>query len=157
MLKQPCIFDPLPLEFHCYIVKLLFIRVYSIIYFFPLQHMVCWFSQKPSNETALTSVPIIYAFRPVSTSTQNLYFKAVNCIFCLYYVCLRICYLNFSAFCFDASVPVPCRSLLFTLIYQVNHYKAATYGPRCEKTGLRGFRPGPTLTGLHSHRKWLEA
>ena len=26
-----------------------------------------------------------------------------------------------------------------------------------EKTGLRGFRPGPTQTGLYSHRRWLEA
>ena len=29
--------------------------------------------------------------------------------------------------------------------------------PRCEKTGLRGFRPGPTKTGLYSHKIWLEA
>ena len=29
--------------------------------------------------------------------------------------------------------------------------------PRCEKTGLRGFRPGLTQTWLYSHRKWLEA
>ena len=29
--------------------------------------------------------------------------------------------------------------------------------PRCEKTGLRGFRPGPTQTGLYSQRRWLEA
>ena len=29
--------------------------------------------------------------------------------------------------------------------------------PRCEKTGLRGFRPGLTQTGLYSHRRWLEA
>ena len=29
--------------------------------------------------------------------------------------------------------------------------------PRSEKTGLRGFRPGPTQTGLYSHRSWLEA
>ena len=28
--------------------------------------------------------------------------------------------------------------------------------PRCEKTGLRGFRTGPTQTGLYSHRRWLE-
>ena len=27
---------------------------------------------------------------------------------------------------------------------------------RCEKTGLRGFRPGPTQTGLCRHRRWLE-
>ena len=25
--------------------------------------------------------------------------------------------------------------------------------PRCEKTGLRGFRPGPTQTELYSHRQ----
>ena len=29
--------------------------------------------------------------------------------------------------------------------------------PRCEKTGLRGLRPGPTQTGLYSYRRWLEA
>ena len=28
--------------------------------------------------------------------------------------------------------------------------------PRRQKTGLRGFRPGPTQTGLCSHRRWLE-
>ena len=32
-----------------------------------------------------------------------------------------------------------------------------TNEPRCEKTGLRGFRPGPTQTGLHNHTRWLEA
>ena len=31
------------------------------------------------------------------------------------------------------------------------------YESRCEKTGLRGFRPGPTQTRLYSQRKWLEA
>ena len=29
--------------------------------------------------------------------------------------------------------------------------------PRCAKTGFRGFRPGPSQTGLYSHRRWLEA
>ena len=29
--------------------------------------------------------------------------------------------------------------------------------PRCEKTGLRGFRPGPTQTGLCSYTRSLEA
>ena len=33
--------------------------------------------------------------------------------------------------------------------------KLRIYEPRCEKTGLRGFRPGPTQTGLYSHRRWL--
>ena len=32
-----------------------------------------------------------------------------------------------------------------------------TFEPRCEKTGLRGFRPGPTQTGLYNYRRWLEA
>ena len=31
------------------------------------------------------------------------------------------------------------------------------YEPRCEKTGLQGFRPGLTQTGLFNHRRWLEA
>ena len=31
------------------------------------------------------------------------------------------------------------------------------FEPRSEKTGLRGFRPGLTQTGLYSHRRWLEA
>ena len=30
------------------------------------------------------------------------------------------------------------------------------YKPRSEKTGLRGFRPGPTQTGLYNQRRWLE-
>ena len=34
-------------------------------------------------------------------------------------------------------------------IYELN----GTYEPRYEKTGLRGFRPGPTQTGLYSYRK----
>ena len=34
---------------------------------------------------------------------------------------------------------------------------SGTCEPRCEKTGLRGFRPGPTQTGLYSHGSWLEA
>ena len=29
--------------------------------------------------------------------------------------------------------------------------------PRCEKTGLRGFRPGPTQTRLYNHSRWLQA
>ena len=33
---------------------------------------------------------------------------------------------------------------------------ATSYEPRCEKTGLRGFRPGPTQTRLYSHSRLLE-
>ena len=35
--------------------------------------------------------------------------------------------------------------------------KAFLNEPRSERTGLRGFRHGPTQTRLCSHRKWLEA
>ena len=35
--------------------------------------------------------------------------------------------------------------------------RLTAFEPRCEKTVLRGFRPGPTQTGLYSHRRWLEA
>ena len=36
----------------------------------------------------------------------------------------------------------------------LNH---SIYEPRREKTGLRDFRPGPTQSGLYSHRMWLVA
>ena len=29
--------------------------------------------------------------------------------------------------------------------------------PRSEKTGHRGFRPGPTQIELYCHRRWIEA
>ena len=29
------------------------------------------------------------------------------------------------------------------------------YEPRFEKTGLRGFQPCPTQTGLYNQRRWL--
>ena len=35
--------------------------------------------------------------------------------------------------------------------------RKGVYEPRCEKTGLWGFRPGPTQTKLYGHRGWLEA
>ena len=35
--------------------------------------------------------------------------------------------------------------------------RLVTDEPRRQKTGLRGFWPGPTQTRLCSHRKWLEA
>ena len=36
-------------------------------------------------------------------------------------------------------------------------FESTVYEARYEKTGLRGFRPGPTQTGLCSHRRCLEA
>ena len=34
---------------------------------------------------------------------------------------------------------------------------ARPFAPRSEKTGLRGFRLGPTQTGLYNQGRWLEA
>ena len=46
-------------------------------------------------------------------------------------------------------------------LHAVHHKKSSIdanrFEPRCEKTGLRGFHPGPTQTGLYSHRRWLDA
>ena len=35
-------------------------------------------------------------------------------------------------------------------------YFINVFEPRSEKTGRRGFRPGPTQTEMCSHRRWLE-
>ena len=42
------------------------------------------------------------------------------------------------------------------LITLIKHM-SVNFEPRCEKTGLRSFRPGPAQTKLYSHRRWLEA
>ena len=51
------------------------------------------------------------------------------------------------------------RHLNGLLVLKINVYMYVKwlYEPRCEKTGLRGFRPGPTQTGLYSHMRWLKA
>ena len=40
---------------------------------------------------------------------------------------------------------------------QLMYINLKLFEPRREKTGLRGFRPGQTQTGLYSYRRWLEA
>ena len=46
----------------------------------------------------------------------------------------------------------------FISIYAFMHVLlTCKYLPRCEKTGLRGFRPGPTLNGLCNQIRWSEA
>ena len=55
--------------------------------------------------------------------------------------------------------PEPFRDYSLKVLYRSNCIDVLhlLFEPRCEKTGLRGFRPGPTQTGLGSHRRWLEA
>ena len=47
--------------------------------------------------------------------------------------------------------------ICFTMLQKVpkayNKVGQKLHEPRCEKTGLRGFRPGTTKTGLYSHRR----
>ena len=54
-------------------------------------------------------------------------------------------FLGFFCFCFDDA--------MFDLVHNVE----TLFEPRCEKTALRGFRPGPTQTRLHNLTRWLEA
>ena len=48
------------------------------------------------------------------------------------------------------SIAMPLDSQAISLPTRLTHFFEHTYRyePRCEKTGLRGFRPGPTQTGL---------
>ena len=51
----------------------------------------------------------------------------------------------------------PCCKKVCHIGVSQTRLSTITDEPRCEKTGLRGFRPGPTQTGLYSYRRWLEA
>ena len=57
---------------------------------------------------------------------------------------------DFLSFC---RIKFVCIDL--AMCYQV-HKTKTVYEPRSEKTGLQGFRPGPTQTRLYNHRRWLE-
>ena len=57
----------------------------------------------------------------------------------------------------DLQLPVRLDITLFDIFLQLNSCERELDEPRCEKTGLRGFRPGLTQTGLYSQRRWLEA
>ena len=48
-------------------------------------------------------------------------------------------------------------SVLYHKTGHISRLKGTQIEPHCEKTGLRGFRPGPTKTGLYSQIIWLEA
>ena len=69
-------------------------------------------------------------------------------IFCIGYLMNMKKYL--SPFCLFVCFGIQLRPVILT-------YSQTLIEPRCEKTGLRGFRPGPTQTRLYSHRRLLEA
>ena len=49
------------------------------------------------------------------------------------------------------------ESIRVGLIDKIMSMMMSPIEPHCDKTGLRGFRPGSTQTRLYSLRKWLEA
>ena len=52
---------------------------------------------------------------------------------------------------------IPILEAINRKIQLVDFNVQTSFEPRREKTGLRGFRPGPTQTGLYSLRSRLEA
>ena len=42
---------------------------------------------------------------------------------------------------------------LYVSNVKIAYLLSCIFEPRCEKTGLRGLRQGPTKIGLHSHRR----
>ena len=52
------------------------------------------------------------------------------------------------------------HKIILIILSKIRHKKSSltiwSYEPQGRKTGLRGFRPGPTQTRLYSHRRWLE-
>ena len=63
-----------------------------------------------------------------------------------------------KAGCVHCSCPVHVQLLIdFILLFEVFVNDCSHYNEPCrEKTCLWGFCPGPSETGLHSHRRWLE-
>ena len=68
-------------------------------------------------------------------------------------LCLFMC-VSLTGFADDVHISHSINRII-TEVHTV--LKSEINEPRCEKTGLRGFRSGPTQTGLYSHRRWLEA
>ena len=57
----------------------------------------------------------------------------------------------------NSMINLPLISIVLRWFSRRTSNVSQSYEPRRKKTGLRGFKPGPTQTGLCSHRKWLEA
>ena len=45
---------------------------------------------------------------------------------------------------------------LFSHMRDAGYLMSSSYEPRSEETGLRGFRPCLTQTGLYNHKRWIE-
>ena len=58
---------------------------------------------------------------------------------------------NFFLFFFSSEIIVP-FCIVVAMLDPVHHVETI-FEPRREKTGLWGFRPGPTQTRLYGHRR----
>ena len=85
-------------------------------------------------QTSISRVPVVWQ---VNVYTICAYFRSVSQQWLLFF----------------GSVLIDKREL-FTVRWKQTDI---TYEPRRQKTGLRGFRPGPTQIRLRSLIKWLEA
>ena len=69
------------------------------------------------------------------TSSEVIFIIAFENV--VYYLCARYILVSFCSFDIYIHVHIASTSWFYVRIE-----------PRCEKTGIRGFRPGPTQTGL---------
>ena len=65
--------------------------------------------------------------------------------------------LHFFLFCYAHYFLLKTSQQFFSHVVEEAHTSNVLTEPRREKTGPRGFRPGPTRTGLYSHREELES
>ena len=72
-----------------------------------------------------------------------------------YHVSYHVSYHIYSCENNQYIVKVAYCKLLWSHIIEKNILPV--FVPRCEKTGIRGFRPCQTQTKLYSHRRWLKA
>ena len=75
------------------------------------------------------------------------YFPSVLTFSCIYQIFMHLSDFN----------PTLVTNVTVAMQMQLKKSSTRQYEPRSEKTGLRGFRPGPIQTRLYSHRRWLEA
>ena len=80
-------------------------------------------------------------------STENCHFYSREKSLYVAWACFRNVLQAFMAFLVNSNVDDSIKPIKLAWIY----------GARCEKYGLRGFRPGQTQTKLCSHRRRLEA
>ena len=138
----PCIVYPL--DHHFYIVKKGYAGVY-LFFLFLHQFIDCGYSLEPPRRGGSNGVPTTYVLSKNKKNIENYLLKIFN-----FYNLKNNLYLHGHVFIMK-------ELYLFFNRCIVQGITCSIYEPRREKTGLRGFRPGPTQTDLYQLRKELEA